>query len=140
MMIKLFCQGVLAALMAADTPTAMNLLADHQLVFLDPLEGASLHAECLYGAIKQANTEVIRYLLSLCISSDVSFYNHCGSTPLGLALEQGGLEEVIPLMLEKTDKDFALYTAVQLNHSRLKELLLKSCCFKDKFLRYLKIA
>lgn len=138
--LKLFCQGVLGALMAADTPTALSLLSDQQGIFLDPLEGATLHAEFLYCAIKQANIDVTRYLLNLCIPSDVSFYHHCGTTPLGLALEQGGLEEVIPLMLEKTDKNFALYTAVQLHNNRLKDLLLKTCSFKDKFLKYLKLA
>jgi hypothetical protein len=137
-MINLFCKGVMAALMAADTPTALNLLGDGQGVFLDPLEGATLHAEILYCAIKHANRDVITWLMNLCISSDVSFYNYCGHTPVGLVLEEG-LNDMLPLMLSKTDKSFALYTAVQLKNTKLQDLLLRSCIYKEKFLKYLKL-
>lgn len=137
--IKLLCQGVLGALMVADTPSALALLNDSQGALLDPLEGPALHAELLYYSIKHANKDVIMHLVGLCIPSDVSFFNYCGFTPAGLAMEEG-LDEMVPLILEKTDKQFALYTAVQLKNVKLRDLLLKTCVFKDRLLRYLGLA
>lgn len=135
-MIKVVCQSVIAALMVADTNTALGLLNESQGLFLDPLEGASLHAEILYCALKQSNKEVIRFLLNIPVTSDLSFYHLCGETPVSLALNQG-LDDMLPFILEKTDKNFALCTAVQLKNSRLKDLLLKTTQFKDKLLTYL---
>lgn len=137
-MIKLLSQGVLGALMVADTPTALTLLNDSSSVLLDPTVGPAIHAELLYYSIKQANIDVVKYLVNLCIPSDISFYNFCGRTPAGLALEEG-LHSVVPLIVEKTDHQFALYTAVFLKQNSLKELLLKTCTFKEKFLKYLGI-
>lgn len=137
-MIKMFTQGVITALIAADTQTALALLQDQQMALLDPLAGASLQAELLYFAIKKTNTEVIQFLLSFCKGNgvDIPFFNFCGNTPIGLALEEG-FKEVVPSLLSSTDKNFALMTAVKLQNKNLIELLLKTFSFKTKFLKFL---
>lgn len=137
-MIKLFTQAVIAALMTADTNTALTLLQGNQAALLDPLAGSSLQAEFLYYAIKKANKDVIQFLLHLTRDSglDVPFFNFCGNTPIGLALEEN-LQEVVPSLLANTDKNFALMMAVKLHRSAVINLLLKSFAFKDKFLTLL---
>lgn len=136
-MIKLFYQGVIAALMVADTSAALSLLQDNQTAFLAPLAGARLEAQILYCAIKKSNLEVIKRLLSLGPQGiDVPFYNYCGDIPLSLALKEG-LNEVIPTLLSKTDKNFALQMAVTQKNSSLINLLRRSFPYKAQFLRYL---
>jgi ankyrin repeat protein len=136
-MIKLFYQGVIAALMVSDTSSAITLLQDNQAIFLDPLSGANLQAEILYCAIKQANAEVIRFLAKIGSSRlDIPFYTYCGATPLSLALQEG-LNDVIPNLLPKADKYFSLSMAVKFQNGPLVELLLKTFTFKDKFLHFL---
>lgn len=142
-MIKMFTQGVIAALMVADTNAALTLLQDHRSALLDPLSGATLQAEFLYYAIKKANMDVIKFLLNFGQGTgiDIPFFNFCGNTPIGLALEEGGegFKEVVPNILSCTDKNFALMMAVKLNHSSVVNLLLKTFAFKDRFLRLLGI-
>lgn len=137
-MIKLFTQGVIAAVLAADTNTALALLQDHQNMLLDPLAGASIQAEFLYYAIKKTNADVIKVLLNISEGAglDIPFFNFCGNTPIGLALEEN-YQEVIPTLLSNTDKNFALMTAVKLNHKHSISLLLKTFAFKLKFLQFL---
>lgn len=139
-MIKMFTQGVIAALMAADTNTALALLQDQQATLLDPLAGAPIQAEFLYYAIKKTNTDVIKFLLHFCKGNgvDVAFFNFCGNTPIGLALDEG-YKEAIPSLLLNVDKNFALMMAIKLNHTSLVELLLKTFPFKAKFLQFLGI-
>lgn len=72
-MIDLLLQGVAACITSADTTGALALLQEHQLTFSDPIEGVSFHAQALYYAIKNANTEVLGYLLSIPVLSDISF-------------------------------------------------------------------
>ncbi len=140
-MIKMFTQGVIAALMVADTNAALTLLQDHQFVLLDPLSGATLQAEFLYYAIKKTNADVIKFLLNFGRGAgvDIPFFNFCGNTPIGLALEED-FKEVVPSLLSITDKNFALMMAVKLNHSSVVDLLLKTFAFKDKFLQFLGVS
>jgi len=136
-MVKQFYQGILAALIVADTHTAIALLSDNQSAFLDPLSGANLQAEILYHAIKRANADVIRFLVNLGdnMKMDVPFYAYCGETPLSLALREG-LTEVIPTLLSKADKYFSLSMAVKFHNTRLIDMLLKTFTFKQKFLQF----
>ncbi len=138
-MFRILYQTIIGAILAADTTTALSLLQDNHDLLLDPLEGPLMHAEMLYYAIKKANIQVIRYLLSLCVGSDVPFYNFCGHTPLSLIMEQNltELKDIVPEVIAKTDKNFALCMAVQLHDSKITDLLLKTCVFKDKLLKYL---
>jgi hypothetical protein len=120
----------------SDTASALALLQDHQADFLDPIQGVYLHAQVLYYAIKNTNSEIIRYLLNLPVLSDIVFFKFCGHTPISLAVEEDR-NELIPLLLTKTDKNFALHMAVKLNLFKTKNLLLKKCVFKQKLLRFL---
>jgi len=137
-MIDLLLQGVAACITSADTTGALALLQEHQLTFSDPIEGVSFHAQALYYAIKNANTEVLGYLLSIPVLSDISFFKFCGHTPLSLAVEEGKTE-LVPLLLAKTNKDFALHMAVKLDLVKTKDFLLKKCVFKEKLLKFLSL-
>lgn len=137
-MIKICCDEIKRALLSSDTNSALKLLDDSQTMFLDPLEGPSIHAEILYYAIKKTNRDVIKFLLNLRVHCDLAFFNYCGQSPIALASEEG-LNDLIPFILEKTDNEFALYTAVQLKNSVVQNLLLKSCRFKEKFLKFLNL-
>lgn len=129
-------QGFVAAILAADTATAISVLHDNHALFMDPLQGGLFHAKALYYAIKKANLEIIKQLLHLNVHSDVYFYNFCGESPISLVLSEG-LKEVIPEILSKTDKSFALALAVKLHDNKAIDYLLSHCAFKDRFLNYL---
>ncbi len=135
-MFKQILKGILAAILASDTANALSILQDSQSFLLDPLEGPLLHAEVLYYAIKKSNIDVIKYLLKLNVCSDLSFYHYCGHTPLSLAMEEN-IKEVVPDIIGKTDKNFALAMAVQQRDNKLVDLLLNKCQYKERFLRYL---
>jgi len=135
-MLDLLYQGLLTSISSSDTATALALLQEHRAEFLDPIEGICLHARALYYAIKSANREVIQYLLNLPVLSDIVFFKFCGHTPISLAVEEGR-EDLVPLLLAKTDKNFALHMAVKLKLFKTKRLLLKKCFFKEKLLRFL---
>ncbi len=135
-MYELIYQGVLTSILASDTNTALHLLQDHQANFFDPVDGVILHAEVLYCAMKNANKEIISYLLNLPILSDIAFFKFCGQTPISLAVEEDR-SDLIPLLLSKTDKNFALHMAVQLNLPKTIQLLLSQCVFKQKLLKFL---
>ncbi len=135
-MVELLYQSILASILSADTAVALSLLQDHRAAFLDPIEGVCLHAQVLYCAIKNTNREVIQYLLNLSTLSDIVFFKFCGHTPISLAVEEGRYE-LIPILLAKTDKNFALHMAVKLRLFKTKNLLLKTCFFKKKLLQFL---
>ncbi len=137
-MIELLRQGLLSGLQAADTPTALALLQEHRALFLDPIEGAILHAKTVYYAIKQGNKAVLQFLLNLPVVSDVSFFQFCGQTPLSMAIENNQYELISPL-LSKTDKDFALHMAVTLHMEKTKSFLLNKCHFRARLLNFLGI-
>lgn len=129
-------EKILASIQAAEIPTILALLEENHSVFLNPIDGVILHAKALYYAIKSSKQEVIRFLLNLPVSSDVAFFKYCGHTPLSLAIEEGSYE-LLPLLLAKTDKNFALHMAVKLNLARTKNFLLSRCNFKKKLLQFL---
>lgn len=136
-MIELFQQGMLSSILATNnTAAALELLQNGQYAFNDPIEGVTLHAQFLYSAIKHANKEVLQFLLALPVISDINFFKYCGYTPIGLAVEEGK-KDLVPLLLTKTDKNFALHMAVKLHHENTKKVLLASCVFKEKFLQFL---
>lgn len=135
-MFKVLYQAIIAAILSADTSTALSLLQDGREALMEPLEGPIFHAEVLYYAIKKANKDVLQHLLNLCVGSDVSFYQYCGQTPLSLVVEEGW-NEMIPSVLAKTDKNFALLMAVKLHNNKIVDLLMSKCTFKERFLRYL---
>jgi Ankyrin repeats (3 copies) len=133
---ELVYQSIIASLLASDTQGALNLLQDNRSLFFDPIEGILLHARVLYCAIAQANQEVIRFLVSLPILSDIVFFKFCGHTPLSFAIEENN-KVVLPLLLQKMDKNFALHMAIKLNFNKTRDFLLKHCHFKVKLLRFL---
>lgn len=135
-MFKLLYQSIVAAILAADTSNALILLNDGHHALMDPLDGPVFHAEMLYYAIKKANVEVIQYLLNLSVGSDLSFFHYCGHTPLSLVLEEG-LNDMVPAVISKTDKNFALHMAVNAKDNKLIDLLLSKCVFKERLLHYL---
>lgn len=132
----LLSQGVLASLQAADTQNGLQLLRESQLLFLEPIEGSKLHAESLYYAIKTNKQDIARFLLNLPVASDVAFFKFCGQTPLSLAIEENHID-LLPILLTKTDKNFALHMAVKLNLAKTKTLLLTRCAFKARLLQFL---
>lgn len=135
MAIELVAREIVTAILSADTVRALSLINDCQAAFSDP-GGVYLHAEALYGAIKKANVAVISALFSMPVHSDVAFFKLCGTTPLSAAIE-GGHEELLPLLLRKTDQSFALHMAVKLKLSKSLQFLRKHCCFSQKFLVFL---
>lgn len=140
MMIEIFQHGVLATLLAANnTAGALELLQSAQFVLEGTVEGMELHAEVLYCAIKNANQEILQFLLNIPVLSDISFFKFCGHTPISLAVENG-CQDLIPLLLAKTDKNFALHMAVKLKQEKTRKLLLSKCIFKTKLLQFLGIA
>lgn len=130
------CQGIEAAILAADTAKALELVQNHQSIFLDPIGGAFLHAQIAYCAIKNANREILQSLLKLPVLSDIQFFKYCGHTPLSLAIEEGR-EDLLPLLLAKTDKNFALHMAVKLKSSKTIQVLMKKCVFAERLLHFL---
>lgn len=137
-MLELLYQGILTSILTSDTATTVALLEEHKSVFLDPIEGVNLHAQVLYCAMKHTNLEVIRYLLNLLIPSDVAFFKFCGHTPISMAVEEGR-NELLPFLIARTDKNFALHMAVKLNLKKTINFLLGKCVFKQKLLSFLGI-
>jgi hypothetical protein len=135
-MLETVFRGILTSISAADTPSALTLLQTHKTMFLEPIEGTLMHAELLYSAIKYNNQDVVRFLLALPIVSDITFFKFCGYTPLSYAIEENYVA-LLPLLLAKTDKNFALHMAVKLNLSKTKAFLLSKCVFKEKLLGFL---
>ena len=135
-MIDLLYQSIVTSLIASDTSSALTLLQDNQNLFLDPIEGASLHAQALYSAIKSTNVAVLKALLKVPVLSDIAFYKFCGHSPLSFAIEEGKTE-LVPILLSTTDKNFALHLAVKLNLEKTKDFLLKSCIFSQRLLKFL---
>lgn len=131
-------QGILTAILStnSDITQTLALLKEGQYIFSDPLCGMALHAEVVYSAIKQGKKEILKHLLNLPIISDINFFKFCGHTPLSLAIEEGK-QDLIPLLLAKTDKNFALHMAVKLKQEKIKKLLLSNSVFKPKFLKFL---
>jgi hypothetical protein len=138
-MLETVYREILCFIAAADTPVALALLQAHKASFLEPIEGALRHAELLYCAIKYSNQAVVKFLLELPIISDITFFRFCGHTPLSYAIEQNH-DALLPILLAKTDKNFALHMAVKLNLLKTKTLLLKQCTFKPKLLHLLELS
>ena len=124
---------LISAILADDTESACSLLNSHPLLFNDPIKGSTLQAEALYCAIKRGNNPIIKSILNFNLSCDVAFFNFCGETPLGLAL-RGGLTDILPFLLLRTDKNFALYVASKFHHQELLQYLRANCVFKARLL------
>lgn len=135
-MLDIIFREILSAITAVDTATAVSCLQAHKSLFLEPIEGALRHAELLYRAIQCNNQAVVKFLLELPVVSDISFFRFCGHTPLSYAIEEHH-ETLLPLLLAKTDKNFALHMAVKFNLLKTKAFLLSRCVFKEKLLRFL---
>lgn len=137
-MMDALSQEILNSILAADTEVSLALLEEGRSLFLDPVKGISFHAEALYCAIKKANHKVVQSLFELPTRSDIAFFKLCGNTPIGVAVEENR-NELLPLLLTKTDKSFALHMAVKLNFKKTKKILLNKCSFKKKFLDFLNL-
>ena len=87
-------------------------------------------------AIKTADTELLKEILNFNTISDIHFFQYCGETPIGLAFTEGK-KEILPLLLKRTDKYFALHIAAKLKKEKLIHFLLENCLFKENFLRFL---
>ncbi|HXH55638.1 MAG TPA: ankyrin repeat domain-containing protein [Gammaproteobacteria bacterium] len=138
-MLETVYREILCSIAAADTPAALALLHTHKASFLEPIEGTLKHAEFLYCAIQYNNQAVVRFLLDLPVISDISFFKFCGHTPLSYAIEQNH-DALLPILLTKTDKNFALHMAVKLNLLKTKTFLLNQCTFKPKLLHLLELS
>ena len=117
---------------------SLSILRKNSSLFLDPVDGVNLHAEVLYCAIKNAEPKIVQYLCDLPVHSSISFFKFCGQTPLSLAVEEGR-QDLIPILLKCTDKNFALHMAVNLHQDKVKALLLNQNSANQKLLRYLGI-
>jgi hypothetical protein len=137
MMNELLYKSVLSSFLAVkNTTTALELLREGAFLFNGSIEGQSFYAEILYYAIKSGEVEVIQYLLNLKIFSDITFFKYCGHTPISLVIQEGK-QHLVPLILAKTDKNFALHIAVMLGQERTKNLLLSNCAYTERFLAML---
>jgi hypothetical protein len=92
--------------------------------------------EWLYRAIKGDRLDILQMILARGEVSDIQFYCYCGDTPLGLAVAEGR-EDLLPSLLPKADKCFALHTAVQLKQERVVKYLRSNYPYKQKFLSFL---
>lgn len=135
-MIDVLYQAFQAALMTADTGTALSLLQEHRSDFLEPFEGCLLHAKIMYFTLKHPNPDILAFLLNLHVFSDISFFKYCGQTPLSFAIENGH-PEIAALLAMKTDKNFALQMAVKFKMEKTINFLLSHCVFKERFLKML---
>lgn len=90
----------------------------------------------LYRSIKLDNFDMLRVLLSQGEASDIHFFQYCGDTPIGLAVSEGK-EHLLPLLLAKTDKCFALHAAVQLKQVAVLKYLREHCHYRERFLHFL---
>ena len=138
-MLETVYREILCSIAAGDTPAALALLQANKASFLEPIEGVLKHAELLYCAIKYNNQAVVRFLLDLPVISDISFFRFCGHTPLSYAIEDNH-EALLPILLAKTDKNFALHMSVKLNLFKTKTYLLKKSVFKEKLLHFLELS
>ena len=138
-MVNLLFQDVLATIANPDAADMLQRLQLQGGLFLDSIQGITLHAEALYAAIKKANTQAVEYLLSLPVHSDVAFFKFCGNTPIGLAVEENH-PELLKTLLQKSDKNFALLMAAKLGQMKVKELLLRQGNFKAKLLKLLALS
>ncbi len=136
---ELLTREMIAAIHQSDPLQALALLKEHEGIFYEPVAGIIFHAEALYAAIKNANVTIVRYLLSLPIHSDIAFFQFCGNTPVGLAVEENR-PDLMPYLLQKTDKSFALHMAVKLDQLKAKALLMKCGTYSHKLLALLNLA
>lgn len=137
-MVDLVFQDILATIAHASPADTLQKLQVQGALFLDSLDGITLHAEALYAAIKKTNYKAVEYLLSLPVHSDIAFFKFCGNTPIGLAVEENR-SELLDTLLKKSDKNFALLMAVKLGQAKVKELLMRDGNFKGKFLKLLSL-
>ena len=134
--LKRLFEDMIAAIANPDPAVGIANLQAKDALFLDPIEGAYLHAEALYTAIRNKNVAAIRHLLNLSVRSDIAFFRFCGNTPLGLAIEEN-YRDIIPAIMQKTDRNFAFHMAVTLGQEKVKRLLLKSGAVKERLLKLL---
>lgn len=131
-------QEILKSILHADPATTLSLLEEAKALFLEPVKGIPFHAKAMYYSIKQANKDVLNWLTQLPVQSDISFFKLCGNTPIGVAIEDGH-QELLGILVTRTDKNFALHMAVKLKFSKTIQVLLAECSFKDRFLNFLKL-
>src|SRR5437868_4023321 len=101
-----------------------------------PIVPQESQAELLYRAIKSDQLDIMKSLLEQTDSLDIEFYEYCGDTPISLALTEGK-SDLLPFLMKKTDKNFALHTAVHCKQAFIIRYLLQNCAYKEKFLRFL---
>jgi len=131
-------QEILKSILHADSSTTLSLLKEAKGLFLEPVKGTPFHAKAMYYSIKKANKEVLNWLTHLPVKSDISFFKLCGNTPIGVAIEDGH-QELLGMLITRTDKNFALHMAVKLKFSKTIQVLLAECSFKDRFLNFLQL-
>lgn len=93
-------------------------------------------AKALYTAIKNDNVDILRSLLEHDGISDFHFFHYCGETPISMALSENK-QDLLPVLLNKTNKHFALHIAVKLKKEQVIRYLLSHCQFSSKFLHFL---
>jgi hypothetical protein len=93
-------------------------------------------AESLYRAIKSDRLDFVEALIPENVVSDIEFFQYCGETPVGLAIREGR-ERLLPILLAKADKYFALDAAVRLNQVPVIQYLRSKCPYPQRFLGFL---
>ena len=136
MVLKQLFEEMMAAIGDPNPEVALDSLKAKDALFLDPIEGAYLHAEALYAAIRRHNLAAVRHLLNLSVRSDIAFFKFCGNTPLGLVIEEN-YRDLVTLILHKTDRNFAFHMAVKLGQEKVKRLLLKNGAVKTRLIKLL---
>ena len=136
MVLKQLFEEMMAAISDPNPQVGVASLQAKDALFLDPIEGAYLHAEALYAAIQKHNLAAVKHLLNLTVRSDIAFFKFCGNTPLGLVIEENH-RDLVSTMLQKTDRNFAFHMAVKLGQEKVKRLLLKSGTVKARLIKLL---
>lgn len=92
--------------------------------------------ETLYRSIKMDNLDALKTLVNQDEVSDIHFFNYCGDTPIGLAVSEGK-SRLLPLLLAKSNKCFALHAAVRLKQASVVKYLREHYPYQPRFLQFL---
>lgn len=128
---------VFEAISRSDSQTALTLLKSHkEELEAGDEDGFTLRASLLHQAIQYSCYSLIAFTLNLASPPDIHFYRLYGNTPIAYALEKND-QKALNLLYAKSDKNFALHTAVRCHQKNLVEHLLSKCTFPERLLSYL---
>lgn len=132
-MIDTVYHDITRALQQPTIQAADAVLAKYRSVLKDRLTGANLYVLMLFRAIKEANQQVVEFLLEVKKMPEFKFQQHFGYTPFGLACKLD-CHALLPILLKHSDKNFAMYVASKFSRTKAVSLLAK---YKTMFNRKL---